>query len=281
MKKYYIVSLIASFFVAAICLGATASFVSTWSKKERDEIEKIAFSKTSWAYKLRPEAEEIGHASNANPLEISLAGITEVEVAVPDGDVKISAGKDAAGTFTAQELADGCQLRVTRRKDELTIRFSKIDKKSEGCSGSLIAEIPSSVDLHITGGQGDVTVEKMKAEIKAHIGSGKLTIAESKGVVRGEVGVGDVLISGVSPEIKVDLGVGKLDVKLMEKLNEGEWSFKVGMGSISVEVPNGQIVNEKYTTGMGSKTLLNKEKAPSEFKISATSGVGDIATTVK
>jgi hypothetical protein len=282
MKKYYIVSLIASFFVAAICLGASATFVSTWSKKDKEELNSLVFSKSSWTYKVvQSNGEEIGKIADETPLDVAMTGFDQVEIVVPNGNIHIIASTGTDAKLTAQNLAEDCQAYVHRNKEELYVKFAKKDKKSEGCVGSLKAELPASMKLRITGGQGDVTVEKWTGEIKVEVGAGKLSILEARGKIRGEVGVGDVLVTGQSSEIKLDVGAGKLDAKLLEKITEGDWKFKIGMGNISVELPNGQTVREKYTTGMGSKTMLNKEKAESEFKVSATSGVGDIVTTTR
>lgn len=199
---------------------------------------------------------------------------------MPKGNLTLKAGTE--GLLTARNLEEGCELVVsTKDGSELTAKLAKKGDAKEGCAGDIEAQVPQQVDVRFSLGNGNSSVEKMIGDIKFEVGAGDVTIADSKGDLRGEVGIGDISIVGKSPEIRMEMGVGKMNIKLSEKITKGEWKLAAGKGDISIELPAGQIAEEKFDTGMGDKILSNQEKKKSEFEIKASSGFGDIKSIIK
>lgn len=279
MKKYYKISLVISFVVAVVCLGVFASIVSKWGPQETGELNKMTFLRSlefNWN-----DRQELGKATDENPVVVDAQGLKEIHLTIPKGNVRVVASEDSQVKLTAQSLSEGCQMVITKNSEELEVKFTLQEKKKEGCSGSVVAEIPARLEVELRGGQNDVTIEKITGEIDVRLGVGKLQIHDAEGKIRSEIGMGDVFIATMSSDLKVDVGAGKVDLKLLKKLQGGDWKINAGAGSIHIELPEGQVVKEKYTTGMGSQTLANKDKTDSDFEIRAKSGVGDIVATVK
>lgn len=70
MKKWYVISTVTSFAVAAICLGISGNMVFKWSADDHKEWANIVFAKPNWAYRLVVSNAVIAHASDATPVNI-------------------------------------------------------------------------------------------------------------------------------------------------------------------------------------------------------------------
>jgi DUF4097 and DUF4098 domain-containing protein YvlB len=134
-------------------------------------------------------------------------------------------------------------------------------------------DLPKSMRLRATTGNGEVSVTQTVAEVEATSGNGDVTIKESLGRVTATTGNGDVTITAARGPVKATSGNGRvtantslgpveastgngdIDVK-MTKLpaDQGSMTFSTGSGSIRVSLPadfNGEI---DANTGNGSIT---------------------------
>ena len=132
-------------------------------------------------------------------------------------------------------------------------------------------DLPQSMRLRASTGNGTVTVTQTVAEVEASTGNGDVTIKESLGRVNASTGNGHVIITSARGPVKVSSGNGRIvantsrgpvdastgngdiDVKMATlPADQGSMTFSTGSGSVRVTLPadfNGEL---DANTGNGS-----------------------------
>jgi hypothetical protein len=137
-----------------------------------------------------------------------------------------------------------------------------------------IVEVPKTMRLRATTGNGDVTVTQTVAEVDAASGNGDIVIRESMGRVGASTGNGDVTITSARGAVKVSSGNGRI----IATTSLGPVDASTGNGDIDVRmatIPADQ-GSMTFTTGSGTVRVT----LPADFsgEVDANTGNGSITT---
>jgi DUF4097 and DUF4098 domain-containing protein YvlB len=133
-------------------------------------------------------------------------------------------------------------------------------------------EIPSTINLRLTTGNGALDITQAGASVVATTGNGHIVIGATTGQVTATSGNGDVSIEGAKGVVRVTTGNGRISVKTTEGPvtartgngnidvamtaihGDGAMDFSSGSGAIRVTVPATFAGQIDATTGNGSLT---------------------------
>ena len=157
-------------------------------------------------------------------------------------------------------------------------------------------EVPKSLRLRVSTGNGDVSITQTVAEVDASTGNGDVVIRESAGRVTASTGNGDVSVGSAAGTVKVSTGNGRIiassskgtvdattgsgdiDVKMGSvPADQGSMSFTTGNGSVRVTLPpdfNGEVDANTGNGSINTDFELRVQGRLSPSRIRGTIGTG-------
>jgi hypothetical protein len=217
----------------------------------------------------------------------SFSNIKTIQIKTSSADVRIKHSADQQVkvdlSYTYDEDEYKPQIDANGGKLTLTEDFSK---GSHSGSARWELQVPADLEINISSGSGEVSVEGITADLRTSVGSGDLEIRALKGTVNMNTGSGNIDASEIEGDLSLNTGSG--DIRL-EKGN-GDVSVNAGSGSITMKQMAGAISantgsgdiqatgiivkgKSKFNSGSGDATVTLA--SPLDFDISINSGSGD------
>ena len=240
-----------------------AMFAATTAGAQRD----TAFS---WSKRL-PDGARLSLKNLNGPIEVRAGSTDRVEVRAT---IRVeSRGNASDVTFDVRErAADDVEIcTVYRGRSDCDPDNSWDDVR---VSVRYVVDLPRSLRLRATTGNGDVLVMQTVAEVDVATGNGDVVIRESLGRATASTGNGDVTVAAANGPVRVSTGNGRV----IANTGRGPVEASTGNGDIEVKmatVPPDQ-TSMSFTTGHGSVRVT----LPADFngEIDANTGSGSINT---
>lgn len=181
--------------------------------------------------------------------------------------------------LTKGEYLNSCRF-TTELKSRRLVIISKANNKLFGkdiCKLDIAVKIPKSMDLELRVGSGDVAIENVSGLVDYKIGSGNLSLKNvTTSKMIGRTGSGDVSVEGTIEEVDLKIGAGDVSLTYRTTPVEGSVEVKIGSGTTTVVLPENSSVSSKFKSGTGSLTNEFQNNSNAKFKISGTTGTGDM-----
>jgi DUF4097 and DUF4098 domain-containing protein YvlB len=217
----------------------------------------------------------------------TFSDVTSIQIETSSGDINLKRSQNAQVklelTYSYSEDEYRPQIDQTGSKLVLTEKFTRGNH-----SGSAVwnLEVPEKIYIRLNTGSGDLSLDRINAEIKSNQGSGDAEITSFNGSINLNTGSGDINIDGVDAEVTLNTGSG--DIRLKE--GTGSFSVNAGSGSISLDQLKGDFSantgsgnvratavaitgKSKFNTGSGNTTVTLATSL--DHSISVNSGSGD------
>lgn len=216
--------------------------------------------------------------------ELSFPGLNIhlIDIQNAQGNIKIESSVTVGNisvTLSKGEYLSSCKLTTELKRGRLII-VSKASNKFFGkdiCQLDIAMKVPKTIDLELRVGSGDVVVENIRGLIDYKIGSGTLTIAKvNASRVIGRTGSGDVEIEGNLADVDLKIGAGNAKLTFQTAPAEGSLDIKIGSGTTTVNLPETSNISSKFKSGTGSLTNQFQNQVSAKYKISGTTGTGDM-----
>jgi DUF4097 and DUF4098 domain-containing protein YvlB len=155
--------------------------------------------------------------------------------------------------------------------------------------------IPKGVQVHVSTGNGAVSVERVTGDVQATTGNGRVRVLATEGPVRVSTGNGDVDVRESKASVRVTTGNGRvtigtvegpvearsgngdIDVTMTKLKSREDMSFSTGSGDVRVTLPAGYNGDLEATTGNGelrSDFELKVQGRMNPNRVRATIGEG-------
>lgn len=176
-----------------------------------------------------------------------------------------------------------CEIKTENTKGRITITARAKQKPTlrDKCRISIAVSAPRETNLDVRLGTGSFTVKDLFGAITFTIGSGNAQLSGLKtSQLKGRTGSGDVSVQGVIEEADLKVGAGNVSLKYENpaaaQIASGSLNVKVGSGSTTVFLPESAKVASEFRSGTGSLTNEFPQTADAKFRISGSSGTGDM-----
>lgn len=184
--------------------------------------------------------------------------IKKVQLTTSSGSVVI---KKSNSTETKVNLSysysdDEYKTSFEQRGDKLIIK-DEFESGSHSGNASWELSIAKDVDLSITTGSGDMSLQEIDADVKLNLGSGDVEVLSSKGIISVNAGSGNIEVSNAGGEISVNTGSG--DIKVDG--GSGEYSLNAGSGNINLSQVKGIFSVNTGSGNVGGKNIAIEGKS--------------------
>jgi DUF4097 and DUF4098 domain-containing protein YvlB len=126
-------------------------------------------------------------------------------------------------------------------------------------------------------GSGDVSVADIEGKFGFKIGVGDVLLTDTEiSHLDLRIGTGNISVKGYIGSGDLKIGAGDIDLSYNKNPVEGLLDLKVGSGTTMISVPNSAKISSKFKSGTGSLTNELKDSPDAKYKISGTSGTGDM-----
>ncbi|AHG93316.1 protein of unknown function DUF4098 (plasmid) [Gemmatirosa kalamazoonensis] len=172
-----------------------------------------------------------------------------VEVRAATGDRAEVHGRAIASADRGTDVV----YRVIRDDDGVTICAvpdrDDIECSARGINGSgrdwgrrptrarLLVSLPAGVRIDASSGNGEVTVENVRADVVASSGNGRVRVADATGPVEASSGNGDIDVSTATGPVTASTGNGRIEARMLA-LRDGDMHFSTGNGSVVLWLPD-------------------------------------------
>ena len=183
-----------------------------------------------------------GRFTDRETKTFSVSGTPSVNIGTFDGSVVVHAWDKPEVTYNAIKRGESDEavkkiiIESSQQGSAISI-VAKSDQKFEHSnrSASLEVFLPRNANLHLSSGDGRLTVEGVSGELIARTGDGSIEIEGGKGRVQANSGDGHIRIAGFEGEVDARTGDGSIDLDG----NFSAVSARTGDGSITLGVPAG------------------------------------------
>jgi DUF4097 and DUF4098 domain-containing protein YvlB len=213
-------------------------------------------------------------------LSVPASGIHTLEIDNQDGNIRIEGAQINTIQVTLNKIEyKNCEL-ITDRKEGRFVVTSKSKNKifgRETCKLDITVKAPKQIDLDVKLGGGDVSVTTIQGKFSFKVGGGDVLLTDAEiSHLDLKSGAGNVSVTGYIGSGELKVGAGNIDLSYNKNPLEGVLDLKVGSGTTTISVPNSAKISSKFKSGTGSLTNELKDSPDAKFKISGTSGTGDM-----
>lgn len=213
-------------------------------------------------------------------LTFAANGIHTIDIDNQDGNIRIEGAQTSAFQLTLNKLIyKNCELIAERKEGRLVVSSQSKSKifGRETCKLDIIIKAPKQIDLDIKLGSGDVNVTTIQGKFNFKVGGGDIVLTDTEiSHLELRSGAGDVSVTGYIGSGDLKVGAGNIDLSYNKNPVEGLLDLKVGSGTTTITVPNSAKISSKFKSGTGSLTNELKDSPDAKYKISGTSGTGDM-----
>ena len=166
----------------------------------------------------------------------TVSGSPRVNVVTFDGAITVRGWDKPEVMYTATKRADDeLEMKQVTIQTEQQGSSISIIAKSEGRNGSASLDVfvPRNSSLHVSSGDGELTLEGVSGEVTLRTGDGSIRVTKSGGQLQANTGDGEIRISGFGGQVDARTGDGSIAI-------EGDFTglaARTGDGNISLSVP--------------------------------------------
>lgn len=203
--------------------------------------------------------------------------IQEIEISNSQGNIKLTeaSSEKLHIKFDKKKFSKDCSLVIEASGDELEI-ISKSLKDNAKCVVDFEIQVPNKASVEIKQGSGNLSVEKIIAELEYNLGSGDSIINSDLIELEAKVGSGSIKATGAIGETDIEVGVGSVELIYTSNIKEREIEVKTGTGSVSIKLPKDSKVKSKASVGLGKITNQFENTSSFNNEIEVKVGVGNI-----
>ncbi len=225
----------------------------------------------------------------AQPLsvEYKASDIRGLGIDIQAGEIKINATEGPMAKVIATKVKgpESCLVK-TNLKDSLLLITAPREKKLFGFFGQdcqIDVEIfaPKEIAVNINVGGGNVKVNGIKGSLSADLGAGNIDLKGEFLNVNIDNGAGNISVEGLAGDATIDAGAGNIDVALSKVPTEGNLNVDAGTGNVTIVAPADSNIDVTTSAGVGATKNEFGSSPQAKYKISADSGVGNIAIRKK
>ena len=180
--------------------------------------------------------DEVIDAAGAERIEIDAsAGFLKVHGSEGASEIRVS-GEACA---SSESLLEDIRLEVRRSGDRVRI-VAEIPESRWGRSTAkldLTIEVPSSVELEIDDGSGEIEVRNV-GSTTIDDGSGEIEVSEVAGDLEIDDGSGEIEVTGVTGQVRIDDGSGEINLRTVGSVVIDD----DGSGEIDIEEVFGDVM---------------------------------------
>ena len=170
-----------------------------------------------------------------------VSGSPRVSITTFDGPVTVRGWDQPEVRYTATKRAadDESLKRISIQADQqgqsITISINPVNEEVYNGSVSLEVNVPRTSSLHVTSGDGPLTLEGVSGDITLRSGDGPITVNNSGGQLHVNTGDGPIQINKFDGQVDARTGDGPIALDG----NFNALSARTGDGEISLSVPAG------------------------------------------
>lgn len=170
-----------------------------------------------------------------------------------------------------------CLLNIDSQNRQFHIEVS--DKgwiMDNECRVDLIVSLPTTIDVQLRAGNGNVDIIGTRGEVDVKVGSGTVRVKSDLKRLSALTGNGDVIFGGKSEQTKITTGKGDIKFELLEKTS-ARIVARSGNGDVMISLPEKSRVHAKTTVGNGlvRNTFKNETENP-DVDLEILTGQGDV-----
>ena len=187
-----------------------------------------------------------------------VSGPPRVNIATFDGHVTVRGWDKSEVKYTATSHADTDdaikQIDIVTEQQGQVITISARNEHQRNASVAFDVFVPRQSTLHVSSGDGAVSLDGVSGEITLRSGDGAIEVSNSGGQLQVNTGDGTIQISKFDGQVDARTGDGAIALDgifkaLSARTGDGEISLKVPAGSsftIETNMPD-EITNEGFT----------------------------------
>jgi DUF4097 and DUF4098 domain-containing protein YvlB len=216
----------------------------------------------------------------SDDLTVPASGIHTLDIDNQDGNIRIEGAQTTTFQVTFNKIEyKNCEL-ISERKEGRFIVSSKSKNKifgREACRLDITVKAPNQIDLDVKAGGGDVSVSTIQGKFNVKIGGGDVRLTDTEiSHLELRSGAGNVAVTGYIGSGDLKVGAGDINLSYNKNPGEGLLELKVGSGKTTINVPTTAKISSKFKSGTGTLTNELNDSPDAKYKISGTSGTGDM-----
>ncbi len=187
-----------------------------------------------------------------------------------NGEVRVEAGESGSITVEADiRHSDSISYSATQTGDTVTVVAEIIAPRTSGARANITVKVPPDTTAVVMTGNGEVTVEGLRASATAGTGNGSIDLTDIEGDATAESGNGDISLTDGLGYFDLSTGNGKVLVTG----GQGSFDLSTGNGDIGFNGGLDAGTSSSLSTGNGSVTV--KFDGPPSVSIDAETGTRD------
>jgi DUF4097 and DUF4098 domain-containing protein YvlB len=188
---------------------------------------------------VRQGVEGNGRFTSQETKSIPVSGSPRVNITTFDGSVTIHGWDQAEVRYTATKRANDeeslKQIGVVAEQQGPTISINATNENEYNGSVHLDVYVPRQSSLHVSSGDGPLTLSGVSGDITLRSGDGPITVSDSNGQLHVNTGDGPIQINKFDGQVDARTGDGPIALDG----NFNELAARTGDGQISLSVPAG------------------------------------------
>ena len=189
--------------------------------------------------------------SNQETKSFPVSGSPRVSITTFDGPVTVRGWDKSEVSYTATKHANDeeslKQISIKTEQQGQTISINAVNENADNGSVVLEVQVPRNSSLHVTSGDGPLTLEGVSGDITLRSGDGPISVNNSGGQLHVNTGDGPIQINKFDGQVDARTGDGPIALDgnfnaLTARTGEGEISLTVPAGSsftIETNAPEG------------------------------------------
>ena len=177
--------------------------------------------------------------SSQETKSFAVSGSPRVSITTFDGPITVRGWDRSEVSYTATKRArdDESLKRIAIQTEQAgqTISIHAVNENDDNGSVVLEIQVPRSSSLHVTSGDGPLTLDGVSGDITLRSGDGPITVNNSGGQLHVNTGDGSIQINGFDGQVDARTGDGPIALDG----NFNALSARTGDGEISLTVPAG------------------------------------------
>jgi DUF4097 and DUF4098 domain-containing protein YvlB len=214
-----------------------------------------------------PFSREVGVArvteSTEQAFEVGASPVLEVDNFAGTVTIRSGESEEIRVTITRRAVnsdrLNDIEVDINEQDDGLRIETRRERTVVGNMSVDMEISVPTETEIDVDNGAGNVRIEGVEGQIRAHTGAG------------------NIRVEGAAAPIRMDTGAGELEY---EGDPEGECTFQNGAGNIVIRLPGDVNAEVELTVGIGNINLegFDVDGEVSNQEVDGTIGTGEGAT---
>lgn len=200
-----------------------------------------------------------GHAMDIDQT-YSAKGITKIKLEHTEGSIHVAGTKTDSILLQVKKI-NGDQTCITRVVPKDSVFEIKTVR-------SLFGRITCEVDMNL--------VVPKNLPLEGYIGASNFEVKDLLGDLNLTVGAGSIEGAIGSSHTKLKTGAGQINLRWLERVENGLVDLEVGTGLVTLEFPKGTVVDASLESGLGSISNEVETSSKSLFKLKGKIGFGSV-----